>query len=659
MKDLKQIKEISWQGEDGKSWKASLGIDDGMPCIGNISYLDGESWFQLCGPLYPQFEVTTGERRTDARLPQEYENRWNVYGDSPLSGEGVAVASATFASTECSVTKDGAVTYVDFNGLSMGFFKGGVRFSIYEGSNLVRVEAIASNDEHESLAYIYRGALSGFKPGMLFYRGLDRKFKRELPRGVSGMGRLVRVFARNRVLTLEQEGGAVAVFPPPHKFFFPRQLEINLGFNFYRKELDEEANTKALTLGVRHNEKSRYYDTCPNQACWPCYNAKPGTVQKMALYLGLSAGNAHQCRDMVMAYTNNDRFPGIPGYKKMANHFHMAYREYWLQNPDVEQDWEFLFKEIGVDIAYLNDFHGGDGDTENTGIIRLKQLKEYYDACRTHSSSSFMVMAGEEPNNQVPGHWNIMYPKPIYFSRNRDEGQPFVEETEYGPYYHLGSGEDIVAMLNAEKALMLLPHPRTKSSEKCPDQYKDSVYFKDRTFIGTGFRYMPADNSTERLIDGRNEETWNDMNNWSDHPKYMLGEVDTYEKDMSYDIYGDFNINYVKIGDKLPAPDNYEPILNAIKTGDVFVSTGEVIIPRCDIGDGYAKAELSWTFPMNFAEVVYSDGKNVNREILSMTEHKPFGSTTVTIEFPRGMKWARFAAWDSAGNGAFHQPVFF
>ncbi|GHV87005.1 hypothetical protein AGMMS50255_3010 [Spirochaetia bacterium] len=646
--------EIIWNGEDGLSWKALVGIEKGIPCINELSYQRAGTWVKLAGPLYPQFEVSTGPRRMDKSRGHDFENRWNAYGDCPLIDPAeVEIAVASFAATRCEVTKEGALTVVNFDGLDMGYFKGGVRFSFYEGSNLIRVEALAANDKQDSLAYIYRAALRGFSPGKLYYRGLRRNFVSELPRGKSGMEKYIRVYARNRVLAMEQAEGSVAVFPPPHKFFFPRQLEINLGFNYYRRE--EADNT--IALGVRHNEKNGYYETCPNQRCWPCYNARPGTVQKMAAYFAVSAGNVNHCRELVMRYTHNDRFPDIPGYKKMANHFHMAFREFWLQDNEKEQDWEFLFKEMGVDIAYLNDFHGGDGHPEDNGPRRLQDLHEYFAACRSRSTSNFLVVAGEEPNDQIDGHWNVFFPKPVYFSRGRDPGQPFVEQTKYGPYYHLGSGEDITALLKAEKGLMLLPHPRTKASEGCPDAYRDEAFFRDPTFIGIGFRYMPADNSVDRLIDGRNESTWNDINNWNDHPKYIMGEVDTYQKNIEYDPYGDFNINYVKL-DTIPAPDNYAPITEAIRAGKVFVSTGEVIIPVCEIRDGFADAELSWTFPMNFAELVYSDGNKVDRAIVPLTDTTPFGTKKLHIEFPRGMKWARFAAWDSAGNGAFHQPVF-
>jgi hypothetical protein len=41
-----------------------------------------------------------------------------------------------------------------------------------------------------------------------------------------------------------------------------------------------------------------------------------------------------------------------------------------------------------------------------------------------------------------------------------------------------------------------------------------------------------------------------------------------------------------------------------------------------------------------------------------MTDRPPFGHHRFEIPFDAaGKKWVRFAAWDSAGNGGFTQPV--
>ena len=71
--------------------------------------------------------------------------------------------------------------------------------------------------------------------------------------------------------------------------------------------------------------------------------------------------------------------------------------------------------------------------------------------------------------------------------------------------------------------------------------------------------------------------TLDDMNNWGD-PKYMVGEVDTYKKYPDYDLYGDFNVNYVKL-DRVPGFADWSAVNRALRAGEFFVSTGEVLIP--------------------------------------------------------------------------------
>jgi hypothetical protein len=69
-------------------------------------------------------------------------------------------------------------------------------------------------------------------------------------------------------------------------------------------------------------------------------------------------------------------------------------------------------------------------------------------------------------------------------------------------------------------------------------------------------------------------------------------------------------------------------------------------------------ADVQWTFPLEFIEVVWGDGQHTDRQIISATGLPPFGSHRFQIPFSAdGKKWVRFAAWDSAGNGAMVQPV--
>jgi hypothetical protein len=48
----------------------------------------------------------------------------------------------------------------------------------------------------------------------------------------------------------------------------------------------------------------------------------------------------------------------------------------------------------------------------------------------------------------------------------------------------------------------------------------------------------------------------------------------------------------------------------------------------------------------------------VERKIINLTDSGPFGTKNFRIPFDAaGKKWVRFAVWDSAGDGAWLQPV--
>jgi hypothetical protein len=56
--------------------------------------------------------------------------------------------------------------------------------------------------------------------------------------------------------------------------------------------------------------------------------------------------------------------------------------------------------------------------------------------------------------------------------------------------------------------------------------------------------------------------------------------------------------------------------------------------------------------------VVWRDGQHTGRRIVRATDLPPFGKHQFRISFDAtGKKWVRFAVWDSAGEGAFVQPV--
>ena len=120
-------------------------------------------------------------------------------------------------------------------------------------------------------------------------------------------------------------------------------------------------------------------------------------------------------------------------------------------------------------------------------------------------------------------------------------------------------------------------------------------------------------------------------------------------------------MNYVKL-DRVPGFEDWSAVNRALRAGEFFVTTGEVLIPHWSVdGRGNQRevvADVKWTFPLEFVEAVWGDGQQVGREIVSATDQPPLGSRRFRIPFQAvGKKWVRFSVWDSAGNGAFTQPV--
>ena len=58
-------------------------------------------------------------------------------------------------------------------------------------------------------------------------------------------------------------------------------------------------------------------------------------------------------------------------------------------------------------------------------------------------------------------------------------------------------------------------------------------------------------------------------------------------------------------------------------------------------------ADVEWTFPPEFAELVWGDGKTSDREVVVMNQMAPLSNHRFRIPFDvAGKKWVRFAVWD-------------
>ena len=604
---------VQWAGESNQQLRASFGIQNDTPIIREVAVRNpGSQWSTLGHNLAPGFGVTTGLRRTNHGLPEE--KRWDVFWDVPLNHTNeVRRFTASYQADRCEVKTEGARLEISFPGLAMGVFSGRLQFTVYRGANLLRVEAIAKTQE-PSLAYKYEGGLNGFStellPRMAWHDVNSGLQTAEVSSAEDGKQIILR--ARNRLAIAEGANGSIGIFPPPHQFFFARELEVNLGYVWYRKE-----SGKAFSVGIRHGDKEEGYNPAWIDGVFAVYNAPPGTWQHMAVYFYLSPADARACRDSIMAYTHGDQYKPLPGYKTMVTHFHVAFTKELMDSGSLETvpPWIPMMRALGINIAHIFDFHG-DGHPNDPGPLRLMELQNYFAGCRRHSDANFLILPGEEANVYLGGHYNILFPQPVYWTHVRTAGQPLVEEhPRYGKVYHAGNATDLFQLIQQEDALVWQTHPRTKGSTGYPENIRDTDYLRSDHWLGAAFKALPVDLSQKRLGEVRCFGTLDDLNNWG-RPKYMVGEVDTYKEFPEYDLYGDFNLNYLKL-DNLPTFGDWRAILRTLRKGEFFVTTGEVLIPDWSLEVHGNKqevvADVEWTFPLEFIEVVFSDGHDVAR----------------------------------------------
>jgi len=390
----------------------------------------------------------------------------------------------------------------------------------------------------------------------------------------------------------------------------------------------------------------------------------------MGVYFYASPEAAEATRQSVLAFTHGDMFKPVPGYKTMVNHFHLRFTDRVRASGSFDTPMQDLaaMKSLGLNIVGLSDFHG-DLHPNDPGPVRFKDQKDYREATRRASDADFLVTPWEEPSAYFGGHYNILFPKNVYWSKVRQPGQPFTEDDPaYGRVYHTGTAEDVQKMMDVEGAYWYHAHPRTKGTTGYPDLIFDKAWTKDDRYLGVAFKPgMGMDLSETRLCEWRCFDAADTMNNLyagaGPRPKYIIADIDTYQKGPEDDLYPNFPVNYLRLG-KVPGPDeDWSPVLAALRTGDFFVTTGEILIPAYRVeGSGDRRtivADVEWTFPLSFAEVVWGDGKTIDRQIVRTTDTSAFGTKRFTIPFDaKGKAWVRFAVWDSAGNGAFVQPIW-
>jgi hypothetical protein len=679
---------------------------DPMPLISRMAVADGKEAVPVpvIRDVTPVTYLTVGSRRAEHRLHVELtgDARWNVFFDKVYERPSECfrvnwdIRSVQVASSENSAT-------VTLDGIHAGPFVGVFQMTVYAGCDLVHARAVMSTRE-EMRAFFYDSGLvrhdaatmkredtpsadrtsegilqdtAGGHWQQVAWLTTGRHLRRRAVGCLAESSEPATPIVRHRTIVAESGSGSVAIFPPPHQFFYPWDFSTNLGFVWAGRNF--RGQTPELGIGIRnHPEGHRGH----LNGWSPWFNAPPGTQQHLSCFYLLSSGDAQAALNAVLDYTQADRFPQVPGYQRLVSHFHFAHAASVVAQQDAmrgfsadEQIPAFvtMFKEMGVDIVHLSEFHT-DGNPRDRGQRRLLEMHTMHQECARLSDDEILILPGEEPNVYFGGHWDMLFPRPVVWIRSRQDGEPFAEDhAQYGTLYRVGNADEMLELLRREGGLAWTAHPRIKGSHGYPDRYFDQTFYQSEQFLGGAWKAMPADLSREKLGEPV-LHLLDDMANRGDR-KYVVGEVDVFKVDATHELYAHMNVNYLKL-DELPRfEDGWETVLQALRDGRFFVSTGEIVLPRVTV-DGKEsgqtlhvrrsepsvhtlEAELRWTFPLRFAEIVSGDGRRVYRERIALTEWGPFGHRVLNHATDlSGRTWVRFEVWDIAANGAFTQPIW-
>jgi hypothetical protein len=637
-----QALTVMWNDTANHHWRTIFSLDSTKPLITSIS-VDGRNIVEQARPYY---RCTTGKRV----------GGWDAFFDLPAGNPaGTRQFMQDFHPANVVAKTVGDRVEVSFDGMKMGIFSGLLRYTFYPGTALIQQAAILSTQEPDT-AYYYDAGLDmaaeqDIRPGRnmaseISYFDTDGKLQEFTPPYGSDRRSLT---AHYRTVAAKMGAGSIAVFPPPHRYMFARDYTTNQGYLWYSSWRGR------VGLGVH-----QYPDD--NTRIDPWMNAPPGTQQEMSLFLLPGAGASSTTLKDVLAYTHNDHFPHLAGFVTFEPHWHLAYT---VQAMEKGLDWQPPFKaamkNVGIDSAMIMDFHG-DGHAADLTGVRLHELDEYYKATRAQSGSNFLLIPAEEADIYLGGHWGLVFPHPVYWYQNRKPGEPFEPaDKTYGKVYRIGDATEMWKMIKQEDGVVYETHPRTKGSTGYPDKILNTPYFRDSSYLGIGWKAMPSDLSSPRLGE-RAFKTLDNLNNLGLH-KHIIGEVDVFQVSTADELYGHMNINYVRLPE-LPSFDHYDRIFKAIEKGDSFITTGEILLPAVSLSavddrNIRANARISWTFPLRIAEVVWGDGKSTHHQLINLQSTPAFGKHDYswTVDTP-GWKWARFAVWDVAGDGAFTDPVW-
>ena len=413
---------VIWSISDDEHGEAVFDLAPGRPIVRSLGVGTADRMATVATGLDPVASLTVGSR--DLKNPAG----WVAFFDNPPRRPHQTFP-VTVGPRRATVTTEGSRTTVRLAEVSAGRFEGDLRFTFTRNSPLVLAEMVVSTRE-DGRAIVYDSGFAGTHPGWSAVAwddtsGTIRRAK------VDPAAPITPLAVSGRAIVAESEAGSLAVFPPPHRYFYPQDEAFNLKFVEHGSGFGGDEG--AYRIGIRQSLTG-------DKRFVPWFNAPPGTDQHLGVFLLLARGDGRVALDAVAKYTHGDRYPKLPGHRTFTSHYHVEHSLEYLRKQQ-EQNTSGVpagletpgmvttFKARGVDIVHLAEFHRGD-TPKLAAPERLAQLKVMHDECARLSDEDLLILPGEEANVHLGGHWLSFFPRPVDWILNRKPGEPFAETVE-------------------------------------------------------------------------------------------------------------------------------------------------------------------------------------------------------------------------------------
>lgn len=633
---------VEWSDKAGTRYHLDFNLVAGEPLVGRVAAKTADGEFQdVARDIDPRYRVTLGNRVPKTSAPYVFFERIDANQPAPVAHLSQLDATSVRVESE-SETR----VKIVFSPLRVNGYEGELACIVYAGSPMVQFQATMTVTD-PWVAYIFDGLFYGDLQSIA-YRDQNGVFQTRTQGQIAATtpGTEAAIAGRHRTMMARFPGGVgtLAAMAPPHMAMYPTDFSNNFGYLQAGKTF----------FGTRMSPSA-------DQRYRPWIDAPNGATQKMNVFLLIGTGTPQETLDRVLTYTNGDFYKPVDGHYTLAVHFHPEMVMEWRSRKrDLFTPFKQAMKAVGVQIANVQEFHG-PGNPFNNTEPRLSQLRDMFTLCAQHSDDEFLFLPSEEYNNFFGGHWSYMFPKPVYFTAWPGQGGRTFRQTNvvsdgvtYPVVYQVGDSARMLQLLRDEGGIAWASHPRVKGSRFQPDGYVNTDFYRDPLFHTGGWKAMPADFSKDRL-GYRAFALMDDTAQWG-YRKFQFGETDTFEAHPNHELYTHLNVNYVQLPG-MPAKDDWTTVVDALKTGRFFTTTGEVLIHSWNVTDEGVSADVEWYFPPAFAEITWGNDDGVHKVKTSLADREEFGRDTIQVDADLSdAKWVRFEFWDVARNGAFTQP---